>query len=215
MPKPLTIQTYTYDELDPKAQEYARDSYSRMVAETWDHESIYEDFKRIAVILGVQLDTRTSQPARKGEIPEAKIWYSGFYSQGDGACFEGQYRYGADSVAQIKQYAPQDTTLHQIAEDLARVQHSYCYLVSATITHEGYYYHAYSTRIDVATDTRRPIVDADVEAIRDALRALMHWLFNALRTEFEYQTTNKDALEDGIRGNDLTFTKDGKRSVTL
>lgn len=216
MPTTHTIETYSYDELDPKAQETARDAYSRMVAETWDHQGIYDDFARIAEILGIQFDTRAGSTRHDGttSTPEPKIWYSGFYSQGDGACFEGRYGYGANSVAKIKEYAPQDTQLQRIAETLAEVQRKYFYSVTASITHKDHYYHALSTRIDVDAD-RRPVAEEDAETIRTALRDLMRWLFEALRKEYEYQTGDKDALEEGIRGNEYQFTKAGRRSVML
>ena len=56
-------------------------------------EFVYDDFERICAIIGVDLKTvpvRALTAAASRQKP--CIWFSGFWSQGDGACFEGRYR---------------------------------------------------------------------------------------------------------------------------
>ena len=48
---------------------------------------------------------------------EPKIYFSGFYSQGDGACFSAEY-YGYDKnkILELKDYAPKDKELHEFID---------------------------------------------------------------------------------------------------
>ena len=63
----------------------------------------------------------------RGAIFEAPcIWFSGFWSQGDGASWEGDYAYRKSATADLRAYAPQDRTLHRIADALRAVQRHNC-----------------------------------------------------------------------------------------
>ena len=67
--------------------------------------STYESFVEDCRAIGIEVD------------PE-RIHFSGFWSQGDGACFEGHYRHAKGAAPHIHAYAPQDTELHRIADSL-------------------------------------------------------------------------------------------------
>jgi hypothetical protein len=70
------------------------------------------------------------------------IWFSGFWSQGEGACFEGYWSHAKGAVARIRDYAPQDATLHSIADRLKAIQRRNFYQLAAEISRRGHYYHA-------------------------------------------------------------------------
>src|SRR3546814_8987198 len=86
------------------------------------------------------------------------IWFSGCWSQGDGACFEGDYSYAKGALATIRRYAPKDVALHRIADALGSIQRRNFYQLSARISHRGRYYHEYS--MDIVVERDSPVVQA-------------------------------------------------------
>ena len=86
-----TRTLYKLDELSSEAQQHALENQSRFESEDFDPEFVYDDAATIADLFG--LDIRQTRETRmNGEHYYAPtIYYSGFSSQGDGACFEGRY----------------------------------------------------------------------------------------------------------------------------
>ena len=171
-------------------------------------ESIYEDaaeiFKRLGIISEKQV------PMHNGKtLTETGIWFSGFCSQGDGACFEGSYYYKAGSVKAIRDYAPKDETLHDIAERLAAVQKKNGYGLTATLKHRGNYYHENSVTIDVESSRDWLVSQESHAEVSEALRDLMRWIYKTLQSEYDYQNSD-EAIRDVIESNDYEFTADGR-----
>jgi hypothetical protein len=112
MPHTIEKTVYKFDELDLHAKERAREHYRSMACSDEWWEDTYEDAIQIANILGIKIRQRTVKRCgvRCGvvSINEPAIYFSGFSSQGDGACFEGSYSYKKDCAKEIKEYAPQD-----------------------------------------------------------------------------------------------------------
>ena len=81
------------------------------------------------------------------------IWFSGFWSQGDGACFEGRYAYAPRAPLRIRDYAPRDTELHRIADALQALQKPNFYQLTASFRKTGQYSHAYAMTFDVDRDS--------------------------------------------------------------
>jgi hypothetical protein len=79
---------------------------------------VYEDFERVRDILGVRLKTTPVRLMGGGTRQKHYIWYSGFWSQGDGARFEGYLNHAKGAAARIRDYAPTDATLQGIADQL-------------------------------------------------------------------------------------------------
>ena len=65
------------------------------------------------------------------------IWFSGFWSQGDGACFEGYWSHAKGVNARIRDYAPTDATLHCIADRLQAIQRRNFYQLAAEVSRRG------------------------------------------------------------------------------
>ena len=142
-----------------------------------------------------------------------KIWYSGFSSQGDGACFTGFYSYAKDCLKAVKAYAPLDTELHSIAQRLQDVQRRHFYGLTANLTHGGRYYHENSISFDV-TDGMHEYsnLNADTEdTICEALRDFMRWIYSSLEREYEYETSMAAFLECA-EANEYEFTENGRRA---
>lgn len=90
---PTTIQTtvYAFDELSDPAKEIARAWHRETGLDHAWHEFVYADFEAVCAILGVSLRTSPVRLMGGGSRPEPHIFFRGFWSQGDGACFEGTY----------------------------------------------------------------------------------------------------------------------------
>lgn len=213
MPKTVTVERtlYTYDELSEKAQERAREKYREH--QYVHYEFNYDDFVRIAELMGITIDTRTGKYTSGRAYTEPCIWWSGFSSQGDGACFEGKY-YGAyPCLEAVKAHAPEDKTLHGIASVLDQLQAKYNGELRAVIKHSGHYYHKYCTDIEVERDSEDPdwtVGQDDEKALVSEFRDLMQWMYDALEREHDYQTSD-DTIAQHLSEYDYTFDASGNR----
>lgn len=203
------VSIYTFDELSDDAKNTARDWWREGAMHDDWYDSIYCDAERVANILGIEFDQKQVPLMNGTSRTDPKIWFSGFYSQGDGACFEGDYSYSSGSCKRIREYAPQDSVLHGIADDLARVQKPHFYQLRASCQHSGHYYHSGCMRVSVerADDPWRDIGD-DETAIRDALRAFADWIYSQLESEYEYQMS-EESIDETICANGYEFTACG------
>ena len=202
MPQTKTITIYTIDELkelSPKAYEKAYDWWREGLDYRW-WDFVYEGFHRICDILGITVKD---------------IQFSGFWSQGDGARFTGSYKYVPGAVKAIKEYAPQDETLHRIARDLQLAQRYAFYRLVVNIdpgpyggnyVHEktvvfsgvGHYY-SYSL-----TDNEQKALDGVEEALTD----LMRWLYRNLEKEYEC-LSSYEQFEESCEANGYLFDEHG------
>ena len=190
--KTITTKVYTLDELAEEAKEKAREWYRQGM--TFPEERgdwIIEDVKEIGKLMGI--DVRN-------------VYYSGFSSQGDGACFEGFYIYRKQGAKKVKEYAPEDRELHRIAEALQAEQHNHFYCLEASVGHSGHYYHKYCTDIHVF----KCGVPWDDEPITTLLRDFMHWIYKTLEEDYNYQMSD-ECVDETILCNEFTFTEEGKR----
>lgn len=208
------IQTTVYrlDELSAAAMVEARRWYRDGGFDYDWYDAVYEDFEQISAILGVDLGTRPVRVYGGGTRQKTCIWFSGFASQGDGACFEGHYRHTKRAMSAIRAYAPQDGELHRIADTLQAIQRRNFYQLRAAIVHRGHYFHENSMDISVERDspTWQPMaVDAE-EAVIEALRDLARWLYRQLEREYDYLTSDA-AVDEAIIANEYSFTEAGKR----
>lgn len=212
MPEVIQTIVYTLDELDSHAKERARDWYRQASNDDDWHEAVFDDFERVCEILGVELATRTARLYGGGTRQKPCIWFSGFSSQGDGACFEGSYRYRKGTARSIRAYAPKDERLAGIADQLQQIQRKNLYGLEARMTHRGRYYHEYCMDISVerASGTYQPPTPNAEEIVAEALRDLARWLYRQLEREYEYQTSN-EVVDESIEANGYTFTEVGRR----
>ena len=207
------VKVYKYEELSESAQEKAREWYreGNLDYDWWD--CVYEDAERIGNLMGIEFDQKPIKLMNGSFRYEPKIYFSGFWSQGDGACFEGSYSYKKGSVKAVKDYAPMDKELHRIAEQLRDIQRKNFYQLTATVTHRGMYSHSRSTTIDVGRfkdyDEVEMTSDAE-ETVSELLRDFMDWIYEQLEKEFDWLNSD-EAVEESIITNEYDFLEDGSR----
>lgn len=207
-----THTVYTFDELDERAKERARDWFRQGAFdyEWWD--GVYEDAKTCLALAGFTVE---------------RIYFSGFSSQGDGACFEGSWRAtAAQPVKAMKAHAPKDKELHRIAAEMraiAKLRPS----AGMSVKQRGHYNHEGCTDFSVdaegpefSDDVRRTTAEWDALRVRDAeieeriedvSRDAMRWIYRALEAEYDYLNSN-ESVDEMIRANEYEFTSEGKIS---
>ena len=211
MPKPRTTLVYQFDELDEKAKERARKWYRQgNYDDSFWSECVIDDAKEIGTHMGMDIDN---------------IYFSGFWSQGDGACFEGTWRASDVKVDKLKEYAPQDKELHRIVDGLADLAKEYPdgYF---RVTHRGHYSHSGCTSFDVELPREQkeeleygsPEYKAlqvklgeDEDTLIELARDFMDWIYRILEKEWEYLNADEQ-VDESIRANDYEFLKDGTRA---
>ncbi len=140
--------------------------------------------------------------------------WSGFWSQGDGASFEGTYAHARGAARAIRAHAPRDDELHRIADALQTAQKRNFYSLHSTIRQQGRYYHEYTMSIEVERDsaTWQPPTDGAEDTVIEAMRDLARWLYRQLRAEYEHLTSD-EAIDETLTANESTFTAAGEYFV--
>lgn len=87
-----TIKLYQFDELSDDAKEKARDWYRQASRDDsfWSEIAI-DDAATVLKACGFDVYQRRVKLMGGGTRLKPAIYFSGFYSQGDGACFEGAW----------------------------------------------------------------------------------------------------------------------------
>ena len=193
-----TIETaiYSFDELSGGAKEKARKWYREGALDYDWYDCLFDDVKHVAGLMGIDIDN---------------IYFSGFWSQGDGAMFTGSYSYRKGSVKAVKDYAPEDSDILSIARNLANIQKKYFYRLSASCKHRGHYYHENCMSVDVYDDGRYNATREAEDSIAEGLRDFARWIYRRLETEYECLTSD-ECVDEAIRANGYEFDEDGNIS---
>lgn len=187
---------YQFDDLSERAKETARDWFREgMDVDTFWSEYVIDTAKEAGALMGIQVDN---------------IYFSGFWSQGDGACFTGSYSYQVGGLAAVVKEFGGGSELHRIARDLQAIQRRAFYGLYANVSASGRYCHEHSTDISVSHDFRE-VTDDQEDALQEVLRDFMRWIYRSLEQEYNY-TTSDEAVDESIRINEYTFNEDGERA---
>lgn len=194
---------FQFSEISPIAQRNARDRLRAgqfLPPDWWD--TVYEDADCVAKLLGIQISPRDN---RNGH-PRLNIYFSGFWSQGDGACFAGKYRPKLDALEAVTEYAPQDETLHAIARDLTVFQVTARMVYGAEIETDikgssSNYYHSHTMYLDSCEFTNgSPFVGvspsaAHINELLALMRRFADWVYFCLEAEYEYLISDESLDE--------------------
>lgn len=155
------------------------------------YESVQEDLQQIGALIGFDID---------------QLYFSGFSSQGDGACFEGSLGYAKGASAAIREYAPLDTVLHDIADRWTALQKRNFYAIEGTVRRSGHYQHSGCTSFDFEDSrycyglTTAAFDECEAEQI---IRGLMDWVYGQLESEYKYQQAWQLAYAHGELAGEL------------
>jgi hypothetical protein len=191
------MRTVTIEKTILKYNELNEEQKRKVIEKLYDlntndsywHESVIEDYTTILEILGFR---------------DIKIYFSGFYSQGDGACFTGRF-YPCQSedemnsrLNKLRGYAPWDDDLYKLARNILNSGYNSEDDISRIdLYHRGHYYHEYSMHADDAGN------DAFIENCRDIAKMI----YNSLYKQHDY-LSSREAIEETIEANDYEFDSD-------
>ena len=196
-----TIEIYKFEELSEEAQEKAIEKfYDLNIYEGW-WDSVYEMYKKDET--GFDID---------------KIYFSGFWSQGDGAMFEGSpnedilnfitpgynnQQYQKDWSRVIKLIKNGDINIYGSFKQHGRYYHSKSYSdnLETEFTND-WQYKNYSNIEDICEDI--------LYEIREHYEDICNKIYHSLEQEYEYYTS-REAIEGSIIANEYEFTEDGEQ----
>lgn len=192
--KAVNINVYNYADL------LKNDTLKEKVLNTWrdkndyfDHDFILEDYKETIENLGYD---------------GVNIYYSGFYSQGDGCCFICE---SIDLDKIIKRMEmPIRLGLKDFIIDNTEV----------SIKHNNFrYYHNKSVQVNYDFDTSsigdrtekycNEIIEKIIDFIEKDISIYSDKIYSSLKEEWEYQRSDENILEM-INANEYEFTEDGE-----
>lgn len=191
MPRTETITKtyYKFSELSEQAQAKAVEKEQQHQGETWGEYALDHDcFHAAGKILGIDIDN---------------IYFRGFWSQGDGACFEGSYQYKADMPKNIREAFPTATDLHEIADTLEAAQGVLGDTSSSNVYAEDRYMHT-RVGVEAANMWEEDLEDCGVDpaqaydaadSVRQALQVFAHWIYTSLEKDYEYATSEENVRE--------------------
>lgn len=198
--KTISTTVYTFDELTPAAQSKARDWF-RADKEFDGQDHVIEDAKQCLAFAGFNVEN---------------VHYTGFSSQGDGACFTGAWSAADVEPGKTKEHAPKDETLHAIAAEVERIAALFPH-ASLKVEHSGgHYCHEFCTEFTVSiADESGDEIDSIARFWREndlinVSRRAMKWIYRQLESSYEWENADEQ-VDESIRANEYTFTADGKR----
>lgn len=188
--KKVEVSLYEYSELSDKAKEKARAWFTTDYPDYGWWEPTCDDAKEMAKLLGIEIDD---------------IYFSGFYSQGDGACFNGTFRpEDVKTVEEFLENYPEEKTVLGLYERICKVKCPEDCRVKVSTS--GNYSHSHTMQIDPSEDMER---DEERELL-SCLRAFADWIYWTLEKECEYLTSTEN-VEEQLNGNEYLFLEDGTR----
>jgi len=206
-----TIKLYNYAELSSEAQARARDWYREGIAHDDNYvEGVYEIAADAAKLFGFDIYQRRVKLMNGDHRYAPAIFYSGFWSQGDGACCEGSWRAIDVQVGATAKEFPQDEELKRIASFFEFIAPLYP-TARFSVKHRGRYYHSSCTEFDIE------LFDGDEQAheaitidrIKSEARAFMDWIYARLGADWDFQNSD-EVVAENIIANGYEFTADGK-----
>lgn len=183
-------KTFTFQELKKEAREKALEELGQINVDYdgWS-DWIIKDWTRRLDKLGYR---------------NSEIYFSGFYSQGDGACFVAK----VDILAWIKQHKAKArfSKLYKELENGAWAEIS--------IIHNYHYYFATSTSVEYngeseLSDKAYSQLEEISKSIEDEREKLGNKIYKELKENYEY-LTSEEAIIETIEANEYRFFEDGR-----
>jgi hypothetical protein len=203
--KTVSISLYSFDELSPESKVKALNKFRYFQTEgiQW-HDFLFEEFKKFGSVLGIEIEN---------------IYFRGFGSQGDGACFIGSY---APKPNILKELEPQVKDEHgkviaglgilaEIAEHLEEAQGKYPNLY-ASIEKSTSNRYVHKNSVDIfayQVDDQGKENNLVVLELITAFKSFMDWMYRTLEKEYEYLTSDEQ-VKEFINANEYEFFANGE-----
>lgn len=209
-----TIETtvFQFKELSNAAKEKAREWYRRgLDGDNYFSESVIEDAAEIAAMMGLDVNQRTARLMGGGTRQEPAIYWSGFSSQGDGACLEGTWRAKdviGGAVAEHVGDSESCREIRRIAAEFARLAAEWPSASFTVSRSDPRYSHEHSVSFDFDISQDATSTEDAEHDLTEASRDFMRWIYRALEQEYNYNRANEQ-VDESIEANEYEFTEDG------
>ena len=190
MPRIHETTLYKFDELSTESKERAITSFQEddsYLYYDWDEDTI-NDFTTILELIGYY---------------DITCYFSGFWSQGDGACFSARFSREKRCLQKVKSYCQKEEKILDIVE---QIQSEIPLHEEYEIKYSGHYYHEYCTNVYYLGDSEK--AEQLDERFLELSRQLMRILYKKLNDEYDYLNSS-EAITEFIIANDYEFTEDG------
>lgn len=207
MPTIKEITVYKFSELEGRAKERAAEKLREWAIDHEWYDCTKEDFESFAERMGFK---------------DVKSWFSGFWSQGDGACFDykgldAEKLFNADCTgfepysAVVLEWRKNNAALIRQAR---RVQDS---IWAESVTHNSRYSHSktrytslYIDHLGLDCHTRLNAMIEELEkAVTELQRELSDQYYDVLEKEYEYITSD-ESISENADANEYEFDAQGR-----
>jgi hypothetical protein len=197
------VKVYTFDELDEDAQDRAIEDHAQFLSEMWDSE--------------FELDYHKNHLSEIG-FNNAKIVFSGFYCQGDGASFEADVDVlkFLESKKLKNNYPLVARELEECGDTYLNIRRNkyarYCHKETMELADSGYswstYFGNYLENKELENEYLAQYYKL-CEVVLDTAKQEAAVIYNDLRSDYEAQSERENVI-DSILANGHTFFEDGK-----
>lgn len=209
----MTEVALEFSALSKKAKERAREKWRNDYSfDEWEYEFVLEECDNIAALIGIDID-RCERRSKKTRIPD--ISFSGFWSQGDGACFAGRYTFKPDAAQAVTNYfgsADSGRAPLRIANELATLHITRMLLgiepLRGVITTAGRYSNPGAMGYEpISYELEDHEIDEDhYSKVLALMRDFADWIYGQLEDQYDHATSDEvvdERLQEG------TFDEDG------
>ena len=161
--------------------------YSQVDSTEW-YESTKEAFHKALELIGFY---------------DVESYFTGFSSQGDGACFTGRYGYERGGLKALKSEFPTWKEMHELAKELQDLQSTYFYKIEAKIKTSGRYCHSITMGIEMELNVSDGIYMEVEEQLLKLFRKMADLYYKDLEAQFDYLTSDSE-VQAWLESNDIT-----------
>jgi len=209
----MTEVALKFSALSKSAKAHAREKWRNDYCfDEWEYTHILDDCSDVAALIGIDID----QCERRGKKTRMHdIRFSGFWSQGDGACFNGRYKFKPDATQAVISYFGSPDRCKEplrITNELATLHITRMLLnlepLQGLITTFGSYSNSSTMRYEaISYEGEDHEIDNDHDHdVLTLMRDFADWIYDRLEKQYEYATSDEVVDE---RLQEEMFDEDG------
>ena len=199
---------FKFEELSERAKDKAREEYTSGDYPGYDWwDDVYEDAVRIGQMIGIEIGATTHVSTKGRNYTTTNIWFCGFGSQGEGACFDGDYRYAPNAAKHIDQET-NDEELLRIAKELTLMQLTQRLLGLEYFTAVIHAERNNSIRTEIRDWGVDEVGEPDEKTFTQLMQDFADWIYARLEDENDYLYSD-EYVDERLSENDCVFDEDG------
>lgn len=163
-----------------------------------------------AVYLGIEIATKPCKLMNGKTRYDPAIYFSGFASQGDGACFLGTWHANKmKTTIELSAEFPTDKELQRIHTQLWGVKQEFPNATCTSSHSSSCYSHKRSTSLEAVLDEDRDYNKDECEPVEECFVDFMRWIYSSLEEEYNWLTADEQ-VDESIIANEYEFTQEGR-----